>query len=67
MAIHGFGLRLAALRKRRNLSQRRLSQMLDCSDTRVKEWERGIVFPSFVFLHRMRRALCCDWTALLGE
>ena len=67
MALHGFGLRLRNLRRKHGMSAHRLSLACGFKGDAVSNWERCLHFPSLSHLLRLRAALGCDWSTLLGE
>jgi transcriptional regulator with XRE-family HTH domain len=65
-SVVGFsGRRLAAIRKRRRMSQMDLAVAIDMHYASVANWERGIKTPTPASLRKLARALRCRESALL--
>lgn len=61
-----FGLRLAALRRERGLSQQTLAETLAVTRQAVSNWERGQTMPDLGMMERLCQVLEVDWNHLCG-
>ena len=50
MGINDFGIRLARLRKGKNLTQAQLAELLNISNKTVSRWETGEGYPEISLL-----------------
>lgn len=61
------GEKLAALRKKKNLTQEQLSDLLNISRQSVSRWEMDIAFPETEKLIRLSKILDCSIDFLLND
>jgi transcriptional regulator with XRE-family HTH domain len=66
-AKHRVGLRIRVIRKRRNLSQEALAELIDRSSEAVSNLERGLSTPSFDTLEALSVALGVPISELVAE
>lgn len=56
---------LRKYRKKANLSQSRLANMLGITQSSVSQWENGLTFPRWQILKKTSDILCCKVEDLL--
>ena len=61
------GEKLAALRKRKGITQERLSEILGVSRQSVSRWEMDAAFPETEKLIKLSKLLECSFDFLLNE
>ncbi|MDE7210165.1 MAG: methyltransferase domain-containing protein [Lachnospiraceae bacterium] len=59
-------LRIAELRKKNNMTQQELGDLLSVSYQTVSKWENGVVLPDVTMLPKLSRCFCVSVDALLG-
>lgn len=64
--MHGFGERLVSARKKKNLSQKKLAELLGITPTRLNYWEKDKREPDFYMFTKILILLEADANDLLG-
>ncbi len=62
-----FGMRLAALRKQRGMSQEELAEKLQLTRQTISKWETGASTPDLALLARLAEVLDVSANYLLGQ
>lgn len=65
--IINFGTNLKALREKKNFSQEELARKLQISRQSISKWEKGISYPSILYLIPLTKILDCTLEELLKD
>ena len=57
---------LKLIREKNNISQKKLSEILHCSQTLISKWEKGLREPSFDIVKQTAKFFNCSTDYLLG-